>query len=144
MLDDFGLEAALEWHVRDFMRRSAIDVELKMNGDLDTLPDKQRTCVYRVIQEAMTNCARHAQANHMRIAVAADNGQLRVSVSDDGIGLDPARRRRGLGLRGIDERVRELQGALSISRDVRGGTTLVMRLPLPAPMTEAPLARAAG
>jgi signal transduction histidine kinase len=144
MLDDFGLEAALEWHVRDFMRRCAIDVELKMNGDLDTLPDKQRTCVYRVIQEAMTNCARHAQANHIRIAVTAEKGQLRVSVSDDGIGLDPARRRRGLGLRGIDERVRELQGALSISRDVRGGTTLVVRLPLPAPMMEAPLARAAG
>ena len=48
MLDDFGLQAALEWHVRDFMRRYAIDVELKMDGDFDALPDKHRTCVYRV------------------------------------------------------------------------------------------------
>lgn len=144
MLDDFGLQAALEWHVRDFMRRYAIDVELKMEGDFDTLPDKHRTCVYRVIQEAMTNCARHAYAKHIRIALGADKGQLRVSVNDDGIGIDPARRQRGLGLRGIDERVRELEGTLTISRDTRGGTMLLVRLPLPTPMTEAPLARAAG
>ena len=144
MLDDFGLEAALEWHVRDFMRRYATGVELKMEGDFDTLPDKHRTCVYRVIQEAMTNCARHANATRIRIGVAADHGQLRVSVSDDGVGLDPANKHRGLGLRGIDERVKELDGTLTISRDSRGGTTLLVRLPLPAPIMEAPLARAAG
>jgi len=144
MLDDFGLAAALEWHVRDFMRRYAVDVELKMDGDFDTLPDKQRTCVYRVIQEAMTNCARHANATHIRIAIAADNGQLRVSVSDDGVGFDPAHPHRGLGLRGIDERVRELEGTVTISRNGRAGTTLLVRLPLPVPMMEAPLARAAG
>ena len=144
MLDDFGLEAALEWHVRDFMRRYAIDVELKMDGDLDTLPDRHRTCVYRVIQEAMTNCARHAGAAHIGIAVAADKGQLRVTVTDDGVGFDPADRHGGLGLRGIDERVRELDGTLTISRDGRGGTTLSVRLPLPVSMMEAPLARVAG
>ena len=144
MLDDFGLAAALEWHVRDFMRRYAIDVELKVDGDLDTLPDKHRTCVYRVIQEAMTNCARHAHATHIRIGATADNGQLRVSVTDDGVGFNPGDRHGGLGLRGISERVRELQGTLTISREPRGGTTLLVRLPLPVPMTEAPLARAAG
>ncbi|HTH01942.1 MAG TPA: sensor histidine kinase [Vicinamibacterales bacterium] len=144
MLDDFGLEAALEWHVRDFMRRYAIDVDLQMDGDFDTLPDKHRTCVYRVIQEAMTNCARHANATHIQIAVAADNGQLRVSVSDDGVGFAPAHRHRGLGLRGIDERVRELEGTLTISRSGRAGTMLLVRLPLPVPMMEAPLARVAG
>lgn len=144
MLDDFGLEAALEWHVRDFMRRYAIGVELKMDGDFDTLPDKHRTCAYRVIQEAMTNCVRHAGATHIGIAVAAEKGQLRVSVSDDGVGFDPADRHRGLGLRGIDERVRELDGTLTISRNARGGTMLLVRLPLPAAMMEAPLARVAG
>ena len=144
MLDDFGLEAALEWHVRDFMRRYAIDVDLKMDGDLDTLPDKHRTCVYRVIQEAMTNCVRHAGAAHIRITVAADKGQLRVSVSDDGVGFNPADRHRGLGLRGIDERVRELDGTLTISRNTRGGTMLFVRLPLPVSMMAAPFARVAG
>ncbi len=144
MLDDFGLQAALEWHVRDFTARYAINVELTMDGDVDTLPDKHRTCVYRVVQEAMTNCVRHARARNIQIGVTAQGGQLRVSVSDDGVGLDPAHRRKGLGLRGIDERVKELQGTMTISRDARRGTTLAVRLPLPAPLVEVPLARAAG
>ena len=62
MLDDFGLRAALEWHVRDFMSRYAITVDLTTDGDLEALPEKHRTCVYRVVQEAMTNCVRHARA----------------------------------------------------------------------------------
>jgi signal transduction histidine kinase len=144
MLDDFGLQAALEWHVRDFMGRYAIDVELEMDGDLDTLPEKHRTCVYRVVQEAMTNCVRHAHATRIRIGVTADGGQLRVSVSDDGVGLDPSDRRQGLGLRGIDERVKELEGTMVISAEVRQGTTVAVRIPLPTSIIEVPLARAAG
>jgi signal transduction histidine kinase len=144
MLDDFGLQAALEWHARDFMARYAIDVDLKMSGDLETLPEKHRTCVYRVVQEAMTNCVRHADARHIKISVMADRGQLWVSVSDDGVGLDSAQRHHGLGLRGIEERAKELRGTMTISREPRQGTTLAVRLPLPAPMPEVPLARATG
>ena len=144
MLDDFGLQAALEWHVRDFTRRCAIDVELRMDGDFDALPDKHRTCVYRVVQEAMTNCARHADAHTIEITVTAGEGQLRVLVTDDGIGLDPARRGHGLGLRGIDERVKELQGHMTISQLPGKGTTLTVQLPVPQLPTEAALARVAG
>jgi signal transduction histidine kinase len=144
MLDDFGLEAALEWQGRDFMARYAINVDLKMDGDFDALPDKHRTCVYRVVQEAMTNCVRHAEAKSIQIRVTADGDRLRLSVSDDGVGLDPAHRRKGLGLRGIDERVKELQGTMTISREPKRGTTLVVRLPLPIPVVEVPLARAVG
>jgi signal transduction histidine kinase len=144
MLDDFGLQPALEWHARDFMARYAINVDLTMDGDFATLPDKHRTCVYRIVQEAMTNCVRHAQANNIKIGVTADGGQLRVLVSDDGVGLDPAHRRKGLGLRGIDERVKELHGTMTISREARRGTTLVVHLPLPIPLVEVPLARAIG
>ncbi len=144
MLDDFGLQAALEWHVRDFMARYAINVELTMDGDFDRLPDSHRTCVYRIVQEAMTNCARHAHASHIQIGVTTDEDQLRVSVSDDGVGLNPADRRKGLGLRGIDERVKELQGTMAISSETKRGTTLTVRLPLPTPIMEVPLARAAG
>jgi signal transduction histidine kinase len=131
MLDDFGLQAALEWLARDFMGRSAINLELTMDGDLDTLPEKHRTCVYRVVQEAMTNCVRHAQAENIQIRVAAAGRQLKLSVTDDGIGLDASRRRHGLGLRGIEERVRELEGTMTISRAPRRGTILAVRLPLP-------------
>jgi signal transduction histidine kinase len=89
MLDDFGLQAALEWHVRDFTRRYAINAELKIDGDVAALTDKHRTCVYRVVQEAMTNCVRHAQAQKICVTVSAGDGQLRVRVEDDGVGLDP-------------------------------------------------------
>ena len=145
MLDDFGLQAALEWLVRDLTGRYPIKVDLQMAGDFDTLPDKHRTCVYRVVQEALTNCVRHAHPDTIRISVAAREGQLHVEVTDDGVGLDPARRRHGLGLRGIEERVKELEGTVTISRQPRGGTTLAIRLPVP-PLQEpeVPLARAAG
>ena len=145
MLDDFGLQAALEWHVRDFTARYAINANLRMEGDFDALPDKHRTCVYRVVQEAMTNCVRHARAQNIQINVTAVEKQLNVSVTDDGVGLDPARRRHGLGLRGIEERVKELEGTVTIARERIGGTTLAIRLPLPSgQIEEAPLARAAG
>jgi signal transduction histidine kinase len=142
MLDDFGLQAALEWHARDFMSRYGIDVELTADGDVDALPDTYRTCVFRVVQEAMTNCVRHAQATRIRIAVTSSAGQLQVSVSDDGRGLDASQQRQGLGLRGIDERVKELNGTMTIARDAPAGTTLRVRIPLP--VTEAPHARAAS
>jgi signal transduction histidine kinase len=143
MLDDFGLQAALEWQARDFMSRYAITVDLKMDGDFDALPDKHRTCVYRIVQEAMTNCVRHAHARNIQIGVMAEGDRLHVSVQDDGIGLDPAHRRKGLGLRGIEERVEELHGTMRISRESGRGTKLMVHLPLPIGMEES-LARAAG
>ena len=113
MLDDFGLQPALEWHVRDFSRRFGVPVELTVDGDLDTLPDQHRTCVYRVVQEALTNCARHAQRDaHAASIVAPATTASRSSVADDGVGFDPAQRGRRLGLRGIEERVRELRGVI--------------------------------
>jgi signal transduction histidine kinase len=145
MLDDFGLQAALEWHVRDFTARYTIKVDLNMEGDFDALPDKHRTCVYRVVQEAMTNCVRHAHAETIQISVSTHADQLHLWVTDDGIGLDPARSRNGLGLRGIEERVKDLDGVVTISREPAGGTTLSIRLPVPVPEgQEAPLASAAG
>lgn len=130
MLDDVGLEAALAWHVRDFMKRYAIDVSLRMEGQFDGLCEKLRTCVFRIVQEAMTNCVRHACADRLEIAIAAQAGQLTLSVRDNGIGLDPTSRRKGLGLSGIDERVKELGGAMALSGAAGGGTTLAVSLPL--------------
>jgi signal transduction histidine kinase len=144
MLDDLGLQAALEWHVRDFTSRYPIKVDLKMAGNFDRLPETHRTCVYRVVQEALTNCVRHADAHNVAVDVRAIDGELQLSVSDDGVGLNPAHRGRGLGLIGIDERVKELQGTVVISPRGTRGTTVEVRLPIPAPVTEAPLARAAG
>ena len=144
MLDDFGLQPALEWHVRDFTRRYGLPVHLSVNGDLDRLPDRHRTCVYRVVQEALTNCVRHAAATSIRVTVTGHQEGLDVTVVDDGIGFDVERHKPGLGLRGIEERARELGGQVEI-RSVKGaGTSLLIRLPFDAPAEEVPLARIAG
>ena len=144
MLDDLGLQAALEWHVRDFMSRYAIKVDLTMAGDFDRLPESHRTCVYRVVQEALTNCVRHADAHNIAVDVKTKDGAVQLSVRDDGVGLNPAHRGRGLGLIGIDERVKELQGTVIISPDGVRGTTVAVWLPLPTSVTESPFAGAAG
>lgn len=144
MLDDLGLQAALEWHVRDFTARYPIKVDLKMAGEFERLPERHRTCVYRVVQEALTNCVRHADAHNVAIDVKTTGGELLLFVIDDGVGLNPAHRGRGLGLIGIEERVKELDGTVIISPEGTRGTTVAVRLPLPSAPTEVTLARAAS
>jgi signal transduction histidine kinase len=144
MLDDFGLQAALEWHVRDFTRRYSVDVDLTIDGQFDNLPDMYRTCVYRAVQEAMTNCVRHAKAHAIKVSAVGGGNQLNVTIIDDGVGLDLSRRYEGLGLRGIEERVKELNGVMTIDRPTGTGTRLVICLPLLAAPVEVSLARAAG
>jgi signal transduction histidine kinase len=148
MLDDFGLQPALEWQVRDFGRRYGVPVELVVEGDFEDLSEQHRICIYRVVQEALTNCVRHARAARIEVRISdrTDGGvrTLGVVVKDDGIGLDPARRAGGLGLRGIEERVRDLHGTMTIRGAAGAGTTLAIRLPLPARPPEVLRARATG
>jgi signal transduction histidine kinase len=144
MLDDFGLQPALEWHVRDFGRRFGIPVELSVDGDLELLPEQHRTCVYRSVQEALTNCVRHSRASRIDVSVVRKGDGLTVTVADDGVGFNPAQRAGGLGLRGIEERVRDLHGILTIRSAAGAGTTLTMTVPLPTESMEVVRARAAG
>ncbi|HET9372557.1 MAG TPA: sensor histidine kinase [Vicinamibacterales bacterium] len=144
MLDDFGLQPALEWHVRDVSRRFGVDIELSMSGDFDALPEQHRTCVYRAIQEGLTNCVRHANASRICVSVVGRDARVEASIVDDGVGLDMARRRDGLGLRGIEERVKELDGTMTISPAVGRGTVLSISVPLPASDSEGARARVAG
>jgi signal transduction histidine kinase len=147
MLDDLGLQPALEWLARDTSRRCAVNVDLTLQGDLDTLPEAYRTCVYRVVQEALTNCVRHARAHEITVAVIGGAASLELTITDDGHGFDVARRRGGFGLRGIDERAKELRGTMAIVSAPGRGTTIAVTLPLgqaPGEVTEAALARAAG
>jgi signal transduction histidine kinase len=143
MLDDFGLQPALEWHVRDFRRRYNIAVDLRISGDLGTLPDQHRTCVYRIVQEALTNCARHAHAQHVDIRVRYDQHALGLIVEDDGVGLG-AEEAHGMGLLGIEERVRELHGRFHVRSRPEGGVELAVSMPVIANFEEAALAGAAG
>ena len=144
MLDDFGLEPALEWHVRDVGRRSGVPIDLSMHGDFELLSEQHRTCVYRSVQEALTNCIRHARASRIAVDVNRHADGFTVTVADNGVGFDVAQRGNGLGLRGIEERVRELHGVLTIKSAPGAGTTLTMKVPLLARPLEVAHARAAG
>jgi signal transduction histidine kinase len=113
-----------------------------VTGQVDSLSDQQRTCVYRVVQEALTNCVRHARASHVGIEVQTVDASLGLRVTDNGVGVAPDARREGFGLRGIEERVRELGGSVTMRSATGQGSTLIVVLPLET--TEAALARAAG
>ena len=132
MLDDIGLGPALQWLARDHARRFDCPVNVELSGDLDALPESHRTCTYRVVQEALTNCARHAQARRIDVALHGTPGQLRLQIKDDGVGM-PARplTAPGLGLFGIEERVRELGGRLQLYSQPGQGTSLKIEMPIP-------------
>ena len=144
MLDDFGLGPALNWQARDFSRRFNIAVNVAVEGDLDRLPEPQRTCLYRVVQEALTNCARHANATQVDISVLGGADRLRLVIRDNGIGLSRTRAADGLGLLGIGERLREIQGTVSIESAAGAGTTLRIQIPLAKAPVEEELADLAG
>ncbi len=132
MLDDLGLGPALEWLGRDFSRRMGIPVAVQIDGDLDGLGDAQRTCLFRVVQEALTNCARHSQAHNIRVTVHGRAGRVALAIQDDGVGFDPgAGSQRGIGLLGIEERVRELAGRVSVQSAPQKGTILKVEIPAP-------------
>lgn len=133
MLDDFGLQPALEWHVRDFRRRFGIQVDLTLGGDIDSLPDQYRTCIYRIVQEALTNCARHSQAKRIEVSVQLAQNTLDLLVCDDGVGIDPGRAR-GVGLLGIEERVRELHGSFNVRPRGPSGTELRVTMSVTVPL----------
>jgi signal transduction histidine kinase len=129
MLDDLGLRAALEWQARDFERRHEIAVTLQIDADIDELPERHRTNLYRIVQEALTNCARHARARQVNIRFWQDaSGLLRVAIEDDGVGLKD-RTGAGLGLIGIKERVRELGGKFQVVSMPERGTRVAVELP---------------
>ncbi|MGJ5817579.1 sensor histidine kinase [Paludibaculum fermentans] len=130
MLDDLGLVAALRWQAREVSRRSGLKVKMVADEIVEDLPDSHRTCVYRVVQEALNNCTRHAHASQVRVVVRRDCNSLSVTVQDDGVGFDP-HREKGMGLLGMEERVDQLGGSFSIDSAPGRGTVLSILLPLP-------------
>ena len=128
MLDDLGLIPALKWQARETSKNTAMDVSVETELDSDELPDEHKTCIYRVVQEALHNCARHSGAATVRIRVKQEHDRLVLSIRDDGRGFD-ARHTKGLGLLGIQERVTRLGGNCRIESQPGGGATVSVELP---------------
>ena len=131
MLDDLGLIPALEWQAREVSKRTGMLVDTVEENVSDDLPDEHRTCVYRIVQEALNNCSKHAYAKNVRVVVRQEANHLRVSVEDDGKGFESSRVR-GLGLVGMKERVSQLGGVLKVDSGPARGTRLQVDLPLPS------------
>ena len=130
MLDDLGLVPALEWQARETSRQTGILVDVAADGVPEDLPEEYKTCIYRVVQEALRNVARHAQAHSVRVILHSGDA-LRLSIQDDGRGFDP-HRQRGLGLLGMQERVAHLGGSFRAGSEPGGGASIEISLPLPA------------
>jgi signal transduction histidine kinase len=129
MLDDFGLVPALNWHAREMTKRTGLNVVLSADEAADDLPDEHTTCIYRLVQEAVNNAARHASARTIEVELKREPDRVSCSVRDDGAGFD-TRFVRGLGLLGMEERVRRLGGRLSIDSEPGRGTVIVAELPV--------------
>jgi signal transduction histidine kinase len=130
MLDDLGLVAALDWQAREVSKRTGMLVDTVDENVSDNLPEEHKTCVYRIVQEALNNCSKHAYAKNVRVVVRQEPNHLRVSIEDDGKGFE-ASRVRGLGLVGMNERVSQLGGVFEVESDPARGTHLRVDLPLP-------------
>jgi signal transduction histidine kinase len=131
MLDELGLVPALRWHAREVARRTGLKVKMIADELDDDLPDASRTCIFRVVQEALNNCVKHSQASEVRVMIHRDGDGLSISVQDNGVGFDPARNR-GLGLLGMMERVSGLGGQFHIKSQPGHGTILTTYFSLDA------------
>lgn len=133
-LDDLGLAAALQWYTGDFARRSPAEVSFRVSGLDDRLPDEVEVVVYRIIQEALTNVLKHADASQVTVEVVREKGEVLASVLDNGRGFDVEEmmrsRERGLGLFGMRERVALVGGSLQIDSRPGGNTRVAIRIPL--------------
>jgi signal transduction histidine kinase len=128
MLDDLGLVPALNWQAREVRRRSGLKVRMATDEISEDLPDAYKTCIYRVVQEALHNCVKHANATEARVVLRQTPEGLSISVQDDGVGFDAAHNR-GMGLLGMEERVSRLNGLFRVESKPGHGTVLSALFP---------------
>lgn len=133
-LDDFGLDAALTAYAQDWSRTTGIAVDVHASHGPDRLPMAVESAVYRVVQEGLTNIARHSGSTRAGIVVERRNGDLVTVIEDSGVGFElesitrvPGRQ---LGLRGIRERAELLGGSMDVETSPGEGTTLFVRIPI--------------
>jgi len=132
VLDDFGLAKTLEWYAGEFSRQAGIAVDFEASGEAPYLAPQTAIQLYRIVQEALSNAARHGQARevHVRLRLQAD--QLAIAIEDDGTGFDPATvNGNGLGLTSMRERARQLGGHLEIANRGPSKTGTEVRVVVP-------------
>jgi signal transduction histidine kinase len=131
LLDEMGLQSALRWFIEEFSKRSNIQVELELAPNLGRLNRECETAIFRIVQEALTNVHRHSGSPRASICITRTHGELALEVRDWGKGLPPrqhgAPQRSGVGLQGMQERVRQLGGHFEIRTNPDGGTSVITK-----------------
>ena len=138
LLDEVGLPAALHWYVESFAKRSKIKVDLDYPANYERLPRDAETALFRIVQECLTNIHRHSGSQTASIRFRQSSDEITCEVRDEGKGMPPEQTAGpvlvgvvGIGLRGMQERVRQLGGSLKIDSNGHG-TTITATLPLSA------------
>ena len=132
ILDTVGLAAAVEWHIREFTKRTSIEVHLEQSDTLPSMDDAVATGVYRIIQEALTNIARHSEATRAEVALRLNTGELHVEIIDNGKGIDQAMlvHPESLGIMSMQERARMLGGKVLFTSNPGNGTRVILTAPI--------------
>ena len=131
----WALSSALGWYLDGFSERSKIPVELQLPEDLGRLPKELELVIFRVIQESLTNIHRHSSSPSAKICLVRSEGFIEFEISDRGKGIAPGKQQEmktakaGVGVRGMEERVRQFNGTLRIVSD-RSGTRVLVKLPI--------------
>ena len=134
ILEDLGLNVALESYLADFQRREAVQVDLRQEQLVGPVPAEVASCLYRVAQEALRNVTRHASATHVTVSLAASDGGICLAIADDGVGFDaPTAEHVGsrLGIVGMQERVRLVDGRFTLVSQPGEGTHVDVWVPVP-------------
>jgi signal transduction histidine kinase len=131
LLDNLGLGAALQWHVKDACGRAGLVPDVKVPTEGIELPDQVAVALFRIVQEALTNTVKYAQARKVTVALSRSPAGIALVVADDGVGLPPPAERREAahGLLGMRERVRALRGELVIRSKPNAGTSIEVFVP---------------
>lgn len=137
-LDDLGLLPALRWYVKEYQQKTSIEVDFQTAYLKDRLPPEMETALYRIVQESLTNIAKHAHARKITITLKDDSEAVYATITDDGCGFDieklqkmPGQERGGWGLVGMYERAHLLNGTLTIDSSFGKGTIAHVCIPLP-------------
>ena len=134
VLDDIGLEAAIEWSIEDLKRRTGIacDYDLNLKNVNALMSDNTKTVIYRIFQEAITNISRHSSADHVCITLSEQENHIEMIIKDNGVGIDEEilDDSMSLGLLGVKERARTNGGDVVIMNHDTGGVQLIATLPI--------------
>ena len=135
-LDDLGLASAVRWHAEENLRPLGVKVRLEISGDEGPTTATAATAIFRIVQEAVSNIAKHSQAKNVKITLEFSKSEVRVLVDDDGRGFDPDGLKqpqdsgRGLGLLGMRERAELFGGTVEIESSPGQGTRIRVRVPI--------------